>query len=134
MSKRKSNKFVPLSEATINGDIEEVKRLINEGADINEQDRNFFTPLHYAAQFCEKENSFEIAKFLLEKGALTEIKDDYGNTPLSKAVFNSKGDGEMIYLLLSYGADRNNKNNYDVSPLDLAHTIANYPVAQFFED
>jgi ankyrin repeat protein len=62
-----------------------------------------------------------------------DARDKHGNTPLSKAVFYSQGSGEMISLLLRWGADRDLKNNYGVSPVGLARSIANYDVARFFE-
>ena len=39
----------------------------------------------------------------------------------------------IMNVLLQYGADKNIKNNYGVSPYDLAKTITNYPVAQYLE-
>lgn len=81
--------------------------------------------MHYAAQG----NLTDIAKLLIENGADLEVKDNYGNTPLSRATFSSRGYGDLIKLLLSYGADRNN----GVGPLKLANTIANYNIKQFFE-
>jgi uncharacterized protein len=51
---------------------------------------------------------------------------------LFRAVFNSCGDGSVIELLLSAGADPNAPNDSDVTPIKLARTIANYDVAQFF--
>jgi ankyrin repeat protein len=51
--------------------------------------------------------------------------------PLSHAVFESRGRGEMIRLLLSFGADKALKNKHGVSPENLARTIANYDVSIF---
>ncbi len=45
--------------------------LIIKGADINCQDKDFYTPLHYAS-----ENGFnEIVELLLRNNALTDIKN-----------------------------------------------------------
>jgi uncharacterized protein len=74
----------------------------------------------------------KIAELLIQYGANLEARDVNGNTPLNDAVFYSKGNGEMITFLLDKGANKDSKNNYGVSPLDLAHTIANYDVKQFF--
>ena len=38
----------------------------------------------------------------------------------------------MIEFLLRAGADRDRKNNHGTSPADLAATIANYDVKQWF--
>lgn len=69
---------------------------------------------------------------LLDAGANIEAEDAWGNTPLGRAVFESKGRGEVITFLLSRGADRLHANKHGVSPLSLAQSIANYDVAQFF--
>jgi uncharacterized protein len=63
---------------------------------------------------------------------LVDSEDIHGNTPLWRAVFNSRGRGDLIELLLSSGADRGHRNKRGKTPLDLANTIANYDVAQFF--
>jgi ankyrin repeat protein len=69
---------------------------------------------------------------LLERGASVDSRDAHGNTPLWRAVFESKNRGEVIKLLLAFGADRDLKNDHGISPLDLARTIANYDATQFF--
>jgi ankyrin repeat protein len=61
------------------------------------------------------------------------IEDRHGNTPLGRAVFNSRGRGELITALLKAGADRYHRNAYGKTPTELANTIANYNVAQFFD-
>ncbi|NNM45400.1 ankyrin repeat domain-containing protein [Knoellia sp. DB2414S] len=54
-------------------------------------------------------------------------------TPLWVAVFESKGRGDAIQLLLDSGADPNVLNGSGRSPRDLAGTIANYDVSRYFE-
>ena len=101
-----------LHEAVLDGDIELVKKLIDNGADVNEKDNNLFTPLHYATQeFSKNDNCLEIAKILA----------------------NFRGNPNMIKLLLEKGADKFNENDYGVSPYSLAETIANYPVFQYLK-
>ncbi len=75
-----------------------------------------------------------IAASLIEHGAKIDVQDAWGNTPLGVAVSNSRGNGEMIRLLLAHGADKNIKNNYGISPLDYARQVANYNIVQFFEE
>jgi ankyrin repeat protein len=120
----------PLINAVLQKNVEIVKILINNGADINLQDKDGRSALHFAAQ----EYMVDISRILLDKNAEVDIKDHDGNTPLSDAVFWSRGRGELIKLLLSYGADKNLKNNHNVSPLELAYNIGNYNVKQFFEE
>ncbi len=115
-------------QAVIQNKIMLVRSLIEQGAMINEQDMDGFTALHYA---CVNQN-FEITKILLEYGAKVDLQDKYGNPPLFRAVFNSKGSGGIIQLLLQAGADHDLKNKNGMSPLDLAKTIANYDHLKFF--
>ncbi len=120
----------PLHYAAAGGDSKQAQALIHEGADVNAQDDNGWTPLHCAAQA----DSATVTSDLIEAGAIVAIRDNFGNTPLFRAVFTSKGDGSVIELLRSAGADPNAPNDSGVTPLELARTIANYDLAQFFSD
>lgn len=101
--------------------------LIEGGADVSAQDSQGETALHFAA----REHQLEAANLLLKAGALVDAQDVNGNTPLARAVFASRGRGELIQLLIASGANKENKNNYGMSPLDLAKSIGNYDVLQF---
>jgi ankyrin repeat protein len=118
----------PLMRAVSSDKMEIVDLLIENGADVDAQDNGGFAPLHFAAQ------DFRVAaaKSLLRKGAQVNLSDKYGNTPLWRAVFDSRGRGELIKLLLEFGADPLIKNKSGISPLDLANKIANYDLKQFF--
>jgi uncharacterized protein len=118
----------PLMHASIDGRDQIVPLLINANCSLNSKDKAGYTALHFAAQNFH----LNIAKILLESGVSVDPQDMHGNTPLWRATFNSKGKGEMIKLLLSYGADKNLKNSSGKAPIDLAKTIANYDLAQFF--
>jgi ankyrin repeat protein len=61
------------------------------------------------------------------------MQDMHGNTALWRAVYESRGRGEMIRILCAHGADKNLRNKNAVSPEELARTIANYDVMQFFD-
>lgn len=71
---------------------------------------------------------------LLKHGALVDLINQFGNTPLFVAVFNSRGKGAMIKLLRRYGADPDKANNHGQTPIGLARLIGNNDVAQFFDD
>jgi ankyrin repeat protein len=116
-----------LMHAVLDGQIDAVRFLLSRGASVDARDRNGYTPLHFAAQ----ENELEIARLLLEAGASVDPQDVHGNTPLWRAVFSSRGRGDMIGLLLARGADRHLKNKSGVSPYELSRTIGNYDVARF---
>jgi uncharacterized protein len=118
----------PLINAVGRGESTTVADLIKRGAAVNAADRRGWTALHMAAE----SHRVELARVLLDAGAAIESEDAHGNTPLWRAVFVSKGRGEMITFLLARGADRNHSNRHGVSPQSLAETIATSDVAQFF--
>jgi uncharacterized protein len=108
----------------------EAEERLAAGDDPNLGDRRGFTPLHLAAQ----EGSVETARMLLDHGAEVDPVNIFGNTPLSVAVFNSRGRGDLIALLRERGADPFRANNYGQTPVGLARLIRNYDAAQFFAD
>jgi len=116
-------------EAVTDFQLDKVQAYLESDWDVNEQDENGWTALHFAAQ----NNSVPIGKLLIEAGADIEAKDSYGNTPLFRATFASHGDCRFIKLLLINGADPNASNHHNVSPLMLARKIGNYPVANCFD-
>jgi ankyrin repeat protein len=118
-----------LIHAAIDNRLDAAGLLLERGSNVNVQDKLGYTALHYAAQNYHP----EMALLLLERGAAVDVQDVHGNTPLWRAVFLSHGRGAVIDILLKAGADRNRKNERGRSPLELATTIANYSVAQFFE-
>ena len=95
------------------------KELIARNIDVNHKDVNFQTPLHYAAN--NKETA--LAELILNSGGNLNIEDKYGNQPLWTAVFNAKGDYEIVKLLMNFKPDVNHKNLHGKSPLDFAQQI-----------
>ena len=87
--------------------------------DINAQDDNGMTLLHFAAEY----SRISIVEKLIEARIDLEIKDNYGNTALWKAVFNSRGNYEVVDLLLENLANPNSKNDAEKSPFELAVTM-----------
>jgi uncharacterized protein len=120
----------PLHYAALANDIVRVSALLARGADPSAADEKDFTPLHFAAQ----ERAFEAAELLLKNGAKVDAVNVYGNTPLMQAVFSSRGEGQLIQLLRSSGADPFHRNRSGQTPVGLARLIANYDVARFFAD
>jgi ankyrin repeat protein len=95
---------------------------------MDRQDSGGYTALHFAAQNFH----VETVKALLKAGAAVDVPDNFGNSALGRATFNSRGRGDIIHLLLGSGADPNRPNKSGISPLKLAQTIGNYDVKQFF--
>ena len=118
----------PLLNAAIDGKIEIARALIQAGAGVDFRDGLGNTALHYAAQ----EYRPEVSRTLLDAGATVDLEDIHGNSPLWRAVFHSRGRGDLIEILLAAGADRGRRNKRGKSPLDLARTIANDDVIRFF--
>jgi len=107
-----------------------LNKLILSGANINQQDKLGWTNLHHAVQ----RYNVPAVELLLKSGVNVETKDIYGNTSLWRAVYSCKEKGDIIKLLLDSGADIKNKNDSGISPIELAETIANYNIIQFFRN
>jgi len=123
-------KRTPLHYAALDGDGQEVARLLAQGADPDAADVQGFVPLHFAAQEFHPEG----VRLLLEGGATVDAVNAFGNTPLHTAVFNSDGRGEIIALLRASGADPLHANDSGRTPVELARLIGSSDVAQYFAD
>lgn len=94
-----------LWEASRKGDAAAVKRLLDEGVDVNTKLRYGSTALFSA---CDRGN-LEVVKLLLDRGADVNVRDTfYGATPLTWAVNPATGKKpqhvEIVRLLLQKGA------------------------------
>ena len=95
------------------------KELIERNINVNHKDASSQTPLHYAANNKE----IELSSLILNSGGNLNIEDKYGNQPLWTAVFNAKGDYEMVKQFMSFNPDVNHKNQNGKSPLAFAQQI-----------
>lgn len=118
-----------LHYAVVDGKDDDVRELLESGADIEAQDAKGVRPLHFAGMH-QRPVALEL---LLRAGAEVDPLDSRGNTPLFYATTFSKGDGECIQRLLAAGADRHHQNAYGHSPLEAAQQIANFPLLQWYE-
>ncbi len=87
-----------LLEAVKSNEIEEVKKLIKEGADVNVVDKYGKTALHKASYW----GYSKIVKMLIEKGADVNMVDEYEITALYWASF--EGHSEIVKMLEKAGA------------------------------
>lgn len=108
------NQFSILHYACINGNIETVKYLIDNGANIDIQGRKQWTPLYRAIV----DNQPAIALYLIEHGANVNLKDSDGWTPLHRSIRDNHL--EIAKNLVENGADINAQNNKGWTPLHRA--------------
>jgi hypothetical protein len=96
---RKANR--ELIEACYAGDIEGVKKALNEGANINTK-FEVASPLDYAF-YCEDLSGEGVVKFLLEKGAVLYLRGKYDSLWLAVQY----GWDEVVEILLARGEEIN---------------------------
>ncbi|MFP3020595.1 MAG: ankyrin repeat domain-containing protein [Wolbachia sp.] len=96
------------------GDIEKVRDSIRQGANVNVQGRQGWTPVFWAIQ----KNNFNIIELLLDNNADIKVKDNEGWTPLHWAV--QLGSLDVVERLVERGADVNALTADGRTPYDLA--------------
>ena len=79
--------------AAYQGDLDEIRRLVARGVDLNEYDYDGRTCLHLAAA----EGKQDIVRFLLAKNVYLTPKDRWQNTPLDEA---NRGEHACVVSLL----------------------------------
>lgn len=95
--------------------------LISRGINVNQQGNKGMTPLQYAIEH----NQPELVHAIINAGGEVNIRDSYGNNALWTAVFNARGNYELVKLILENGGDAFTKNKAGRSPLDFANQIGN---------
>ena len=89
------NSYTALHSATLLNRTDAIKRLVDEGADVNRQTRyGKDTPLHYAA----RKNNTEAVRLLLDNGADINLKNDDNKTPLDEAHKGSEVESLLLQL------------------------------------
>lgn len=114
-------------EAAENGNVEKIKLLLENGADVNAKDDKGWTPLMMASRHSNTSSNIETVNLLLQNGADVNAKQNTGWTPLMLASRYSNTDSNIqtVKLLLQNGADVNLKNNDGWTPLKLASKNSN---------
>lgn len=114
-----------IHEAAKNGNLEKVKALLEDNPELlNEKDSQGFTPLHSAVT----NGRIHIIRFLIEKGADIEIKNNNGLSPLFTAL--DRGRDPAAHLLIEKGADVNVKGFRNRTLLHTAARTGNIRVAR----
>ena len=104
-------KAATLEKAVGYGNVGDVRRHLNEGADVNKKDEQGHTPLHISA----RNGSNKVGEVLIERGAKVDAKDNEGRTPLHLAARN--GHAPMVDLLLAKKATVDSRDNQRRTPL-----------------
>ncbi|NBC66897.1 MAG: ankyrin repeat domain-containing protein [Bacteroidetes bacterium] len=96
-----------LRNASLQGDLESVRQIVDSGVNIEEGDQLDRTPLMFASF----NGHSEVVLFLIEQGADVQKQNSEGRTPL---MFASSGPfPETVELLLENGADPNIKDSVE---------------------
>ena len=95
------------------GSLEEVKRAIEAGANVNARDEIGMTPLMQAAWFNQNP---EVIKVLLEAGAEINTRTENGMTPLFWAAWLNENP-EVIKVLLEAGTNVDARDKWGSTPL-----------------
>ena len=109
------------------GDVEDVARLLAEGADVEELDKYGFTPLRGAAMAGQT----EFVKMLLAAGAKVDARNERGRTALMYAA--SQGQADTARLLLEAGADPTLRDADGLNALALAAQSGHGEVVSLLE-
>ena len=102
--------------------------LVDNGANINVQDRIGYSVLHFAGQNI----LVELANYFLEKGTDPNLQDIHGNTALWTAIFNAKlptDEQGVVKLLLKFGADPEIINKHGKTPNFMYQTFNNCDIS-----
>ncbi len=107
----------PLMNAVFYGNYELAKWLIENNANVNLQDKNGYSALHFSSQ----ENKLDCTRLLLQNKANPNLMDIHGNTPSVAAVMNWKAgeNFETLKTLVEHKADLNIKNKANRSAYSL---------------
>jgi ankyrin repeat protein len=102
----------PLMMASLKGQLELARKLIERGADVN---KTGWTPLHYAAT----NGHLALIELLLEEHAYIDAESPNGSTPLMMAAHY--GTPASVKLLLESGADPMIRNQLGLTAIDFAN-------------
>jgi hypothetical protein len=101
-----------LLEAAWQGDMENARKALSQGADVNFQDKTGKTPLIRAIEFGD---SLRMVQYLVSKGADIERPNSEKETPLLVAIYG--GNLDIVKFLVEKGANLKTEDADGVTPL-----------------
>jgi len=119
----------PIVEAAKNGDFETVKTILEKDpSKLNVTDQEKYTSLHWA---CMRAH-WDIAEFLIMKGADLDVVGEDGGKPINWAVHHNNV--EIIKLMVKKGAKLNSRNQRGMTELHTAIWRGNINVVEYLLD
>lgn len=118
-----------LHRAAYWGYADAIEELVEQGADVEEQDAQLETPLHKAVRL----GNVDAARKLIELGANADAQNGMGLTPLHWAVLT--GNGEIVDLLLFAGANPHLREwvSGGMTPLQFAKAMRNKEIIDMIQ-
>ena len=109
---------VELIDTVQTGNLENVRLLVEQGADLDQVDSSGWSPLFWASYG----GQLEIAQYLVEQGSTMDKATNYGAA--------SNGHLEVVRYLLEQGADKEKANQLGWTPLHRAAYMGRLEVAK----
>lgn len=111
--------------------------LINRGIDVNMQDENGNTVLHYISS---KPINVDIAEKILLAGGNPNIENRWAVTPLYEIVCNNnyhwkEQKYKLLKIFMKYGGDKNHKDSQQgTTPMQMAYEFADAKMIEILEE
>lgn len=121
--------FYMSHDAAARGDVEQLRRLLEAGAEVDSRDSSGRTPLYRAVEGGHR----AVVELLIDAGADVEAGETLGYTPLHRAAFEPNR-ADIAELLLLAGADVNRPDNMGRTPLHFAKKRGNAEVADLLRE
>ena len=103
-----------IKEEFNNNQLDLVRFLLENGANLEAKTSKGHTPLHFAVLY----KKIEVVKLLIQKGADINATDGFKNTPLHMAIFSNRI--EVGTILVKNRANLEAKDNWGFTPLQKA--------------